>query len=86
MSKFQTIVIIVLSSIIVGFLNFFLIQSWIDSEESRYAQLINDAYEKGLEDGIIAIFTSTENCQPTSLYVENNTKQIIDMDCLNFVP
>ena len=85
-SKFQTIVIIVLSSIIVGFLNFSLIQTWIESEESRNSQLVNDAYEKGLEDAIIAIFTNTQNCQTTSLYVENITKQIIDMDCINFTP
>ncbi len=86
MSKFQTIVIIVLGSIIIGFLNFFLIQTWIDSEESRQTQMIKEAYDRGLEAGIVAIFTNTENCLTTSLFIENQTRQIIDVECLNFIP
>jgi hypothetical protein len=84
MSKYPNITIIILGSIIVGFLNFYFIQSWVDSQESKYTQLIEEAYDNGLEDAVVTIITNTENCQPTALFMENYSKTVIDTRCVNF--
>jgi len=41
----------------------------------------------GVEDSIAGIFQQTANCnQPASIWIGNNTKQIIDVACLQLIP
>jgi hypothetical protein len=41
-----------------------------------------DEYNNGAEDFVVQLFQQTLNCQPTNIWIGNNTKQIIDVTCL----
>lgn len=46
-----------------------------------------NGYNKGAEESIVELFQQTSNCQqPTSIWIGNNTKQIIDVTCLQLIP
>jgi len=45
-----------------------------------------NGYDQGVNDSITELFQQTANCQqPTSIWIGNNTKQLIDVACLQLI-
>ena len=56
------------------------------NEEEKSTEFYYQAYEKGFEDGyeegIISIYNKTENCYSVPIFVNNQSKNLIDSSCI----
>ena len=51
--------------------------------ENNQVNIFFQGYEEGYEEAIISIYNKTENCNTVPVFVENNTKNLIDFSCVN---
>ena len=63
-------------------LQFILLDSWIEKEET----VANNYYNKGVEDGlqtaITSILENTEDCQTTIVEFNDKSRELVDVVCL----
>ena len=78
----QKIAIIALSVALVLLFQYLLLDEFLEEKQLEMFQVFQEGYEAGLTDAVTMIFEQTQNCQPTSIRVENTTKQIFDLSCL----
>ena len=80
----QKILIIVLALMLAVILVWFvLIDNYvIPTIQQEITLSYHTGYDSGMQDLIIRLFQQTSNCQSLSLWVGNDTKQIIDVACL----
>lgn len=59
----------------------------IPSQQQQMFDTYQNGYNQGMTDSIKQLFQGTANCQqPTSIWIGNNTKQLIDVACLQIIP
>jgi len=79
-SKNKIIIMIGCSSLFIIFQFFFF--DYLDQRRLvEHAQVFEKGYNVGLEVAIKTIFNNTQDCNVTTIFVENSSKQIIDFSC-----
>jgi preprotein translocase subunit YajC len=57
-----------------------------DAKQAERDQELQGAFQQGYDQGITAavvtLFQQTDNCQPTTINVQDNVRQIVDTACL----
>lgn len=82
-SKQKLLIITLAVSLVAIFVWFVLIDNIIfPIIQQEIITSYQNGYEKGAEDSIIQLFQQTSNCQPTNIWIGNNTKQLVDVACL----
>lgn len=76
-------IIIIVSSLGVLFivLQFYFLDYWDQKRLEEYANAFQNGYDLGVDNSVITIFNNTEDCMVTTIFVGNNSKQIIDFSC-----
>ena len=63
-------------------LQFILLDSWIEKEET----VANNSYNKGVQDGlqtaVVSILVNTEDCQATTVQFNNQSRELINVACV----
>jgi len=54
----------------------------VPSINQQIVESYQNGYNKGTENSVIGLFQQTSNCQPTYIWIGNDTKQLIDVACL----
>ena len=80
--KKTTVVIIVLSVSLFAFTQYFFLDKLSESKEQEMLGVYQRGYDTGIMDAFNTIFDKTENCQITSISIDNATKNIVDITCL----
>ena len=79
----QKIVIIVLASILIIFVNYFVLEKLLDSWQENLILTQTIGYEKGAEDTVKTIFEATEGCQEMTITLGNKSKTFIETNCIS---
>lgn len=74
--KLKTIIIIAMAIVILVGALFVFIPKYNETQQIKGAQI-------GYEQAIVELMQQASTCQPVSLYFENQTMEIIAVDCLN---
>ena len=85
MTNKQAIIIMSLAvTLSVVFVWFVVIDNYvIPTQQQVMFDAYQNGYDQGISDSITELFQQTANCQqPTSIWIGNNTKQLIDVACL----
>ena len=78
----QRITIIALSIALFALAQYVIYEKIIESRQQELANMYQEGYRKGLTDAAVAIYKQTENCQTTTITIDNFTKTIFDVSCL----
>ncbi len=82
-SKQKLLIIILTISLAAIFIWFVIIDNYvIPTIQQNITNSYQNGYNAGVENSITEIFQQTSNCQPTYIWIANNTKQLIDVACL----
>lgn len=76
-------IIISLFAVLFVLANYILIDIWIEIKQDERISFYEDGYEQGLVDAVNVLFHNTENCNITTITIENETRAILDALCLN---
>ena len=80
----QKILIIFLFTGIFILTNYILIEKWIEFKQDGKISFYEDGYEQGLNDAVMVLFHNTNDCNLSTITLENETRTIVDASCLNF--
>ncbi len=82
-SKQKFLIITLAVALAVIFTWFVIIDNYIiPTIQQDITNSYQNGYNAGVENFIIEIFQQTSNCQPTYIRIGNDTKQLIDVACL----
>ena len=63
-------------------LQFILLDSWIEKEETVANNNYNKGVQDGLENAVISILVNTEDCQTTIVEFNNQSRELINVACV----
>ena len=85
-SKQKLLIIILAVALAILFVWFVIIDNYIiPTIQQEIITSYQNGYNAGVENSITEIFQQTSNCQPTHIWIGNNTKQLIDVACLQSI-
>jgi len=82
----QKIVIIGLGVTIVLIIQYFLISDLIKQKEIESLEMFQTGYEMGIENSVKTLFVNTENCQTTTIFMNDTTRILFDFNCIETKP
>lgn len=77
----QNLIILILGISLIITVNFLILDKWLDSRVNELSAIYQQGYDDGLGESVTTIFTQTEDCQVTTIWVGNFSKAIIDFAC-----
>jgi len=81
-SKQKLLIIILAITLTAMFVWFVIIDNYIiPTIQQEITNSYQNGYNAGVENSIIEIFQQTSNCNPTYIWVGNDTRQLIDILC-----
>jgi len=83
MTTKQNIIIIALAVSLILVVQFVLLEEWAERTLQKQNEIFGKGYEEGLRDAVATIYYNIEGCRTTSITIENSTKNILDVSCLN---
>jgi len=81
----QTIVIIGISVALLLLSEFFVFEKISESRLTQLQSVSEKSYSMGMQDGISEIYKQMENCQTVSISIDNKTKNLIDVTCVDIL-
>lgn len=82
-SKQKLLIIILAVALTTIFVWFVIIDNYIiPTIQQEIINSYQNGYNAGIENSITELFQQTSDCQPTYIWVANDTKQLIDVACL----
>jgi len=66
-------------------IQYLILDSWNQSTQKKMDEFFQSGYEEGLFEAIRTIFQQTDDCQIAIINIENDTKQLLDLDCLQVI-
>lgn len=51
-------------------------------EVNRLQQSYQAGYNEGLTAAVVALLQKTQNCNPTTIYIQNFTRELVDTACV----
>jgi len=82
-SKQKLLVITLAVTLTAIFVWFVIIDNYIiPTIQQEITTSYQNGYNAGVENSITEIFQQTSNCNPTYIWVANNTRQLVDVACL----
>ena len=83
-NRHSIIIISLAATLSVVFVWFVVIDNYlVPSQQQQMLDAYQNGYTQGTEDTLVELFYQISDCQkPTSIWIGNNTKQIIDVVCL----
>ncbi len=83
MSKQKFLIIILAVALAAIFVWFVIIDNYIiPAIQQEIINSYQNGYNAGVENSITEIFQQTSNCNPTYIWVGNDTRQLVDVACL----
>jgi len=61
---------------------YFILVKWGEEKEQERIKNYEEGYNKGLSDAVSVLFYNLEDCNTTTIWFENLTKQVLDTSCL----
>lgn len=85
MSKRLKILIIALVVVIVLIGGYFGFKAYKNSRAERDLNIFQQGFNYGYTSAVLQIMNISDTCQPFPIYVGNETRTLISVDCLNLV-
>jgi len=63
-------------------LQFIILDSWIEKEETVANNNYNKGVQEGLQNAVISILVNTEDCQTTIIEFNNQTRELVNVACV----
>jgi len=79
---FALIAILILAVALVGAISYILLGKIQANRQIQLQQIAQQGMNYGLQQTIVSLFQQTDNCQVANIYLENVTRQVIDIACL----
>lgn len=78
----QKIVIIALAIALFAMAQYFAIEKLSETNQKKMSEIYQNGYDQGLNDAVNTLFDQTKDCQITTIFAGNMSKQIFDVSCL----
>lgn len=78
----KKIIIVGIAGAVFLIVQFYVIQDWTSNRQEELIDAFIKGYDKGTEDSIYSIYNETENCNGVPIFINNNSKTLIDYSCL----
>jgi hypothetical protein len=78
----QKIVIIALSIALFAIAQYFAIEKVSEANQKKMSDVYQNGYDQGLKDAVTTLYEQTKDCQTTTIFVGNLSRQIFDIACL----
>jgi len=83
LSKQNLLIITLAVALSVMFVWFVIVDNYIiPTIQQEITNSYQNGYNAGVENSITEIFQQTSNCNPTHIWIANNTRQLVDVACL----
>ena len=82
----KKILIIGIAGTIFLIAEFFFLISWSDDRQQELIDAFSQGYDKGLEDAVFSLYNQTDNCFTVPIFIDNKSKYLIDLSCVNPTP
>ena len=66
-------------------IQYLILDSWNQSTQKKMDEFFQSGYEEGLFESVKTIYQQTDNCQIAIINIGNNTKQLLDVYCLQVI-
>lgn len=77
------IIIIVLSVVLFSLAQYVIYEKVSESISQDLGDSFESGYLQGITDAARLVYDQTENCQPTSVTIDNKTKILFDLACID---
>ena len=61
---------------------FFGIDKWSQATQEQMDEAFQEGYEQGVIDFVSTLFQQTEDCGITPVFLNNLTRSVVDVDCI----
>ena len=78
----QKIVIIALALTLFVIVQYFVIEKLLEENQKKMSEIYQNGYDQGLKDAVTTLYDKTKDCQTTTIFLGNLSRQIFDMACL----
>ena len=78
----QEIIIITLAAALVLFSAYIVFDKLAESRQKEMSEIYQKGYEQGIKDSVTTLYEQTQNCQTLTITLENLTKNLFDLACL----
>ncbi len=82
MEKKQAIILIVLALLLVAAITYIIVDKLQTRQMNQLQNAFASGYQLGLTDVITTMYNQTANCQIATMTVGNETRQVVDISCL----
>jgi len=81
--KQKIIITCLVVTLVVVFAQFVLVEKiFFPISQQEISESFQNGYNAGVENSITEIFQQTSNCNSTYIWIANNTRQLVDVACL----
>lgn len=82
----QKIAIIALAVALFVIVQYFVIEKLLEENQKKMSEIYQNGYDQGLKDAVTTLYEQTTDCQTTTIFLGNLSRQIFDMACLETSP
>lgn len=78
----QKIIILALAIGLIFVLNFFLLDNYFKENQRQIEEAFLSGRDQGIKETITMLFEASDNCNIVPIFIENATKNLVDVECL----
>lgn len=82
MFKIATIILSIVLLLVIGYVSY---DKYSNYQQTKLQQVYNIGYNDGIADSVVQLYQNTNNCAVATINLQNITRSVADVDCINQV-
>lgn len=78
--KTTTIALAVVIILLAGYIGY---TKYASYQNQKMQEVYAAGYNNGVADSVVKLYQDTDNCGTTSIFIQNSTRYLADVECLN---
>ena len=78
----KKIIIVAVAGTVFLIAQFYILSEWKEQRQQELIETFSQGYDQGLENAVKTIYNQTENCKKIPIFIDNQTKYLIDFSCI----
>jgi len=78
----KKIIIVAVAGTVFLIPQFYILSEWTENRQQELIETFFQGYDQGLENAVETIYNRTENCNTVPIFIDNQTKYLIDISCI----
>ena len=74
---------VILSIVLIIILGYAAVGQYKEFQNTKVLQAHNEGYNEGVSESLVQIFQSTENCGIATISMQNSSRGLADVNCIN---